>query len=437
MRGYILIAACALAACVGCTGKTELAELAIQRGEMEEAARLLREFVADHPHDVLALRRQVFPDGVSREHSVGYHIFVTDLYLFAVILARKNNMAFSEGLHSRLQKMCEFLLHMRDEKGNTPSIGDSDDGLALKLNISEDMPNAASILNTASVVFNSPDFRNGRGIIDEKKLWLLGRDGYERHLLLNKRKSTPISKGFPDSGYYIMRHKDLFLTFDCGLLGYNSLAAHGHADALGITLSLTGRPILVDPGTYLYHSGGRWRDYFRSTKAHNTLRIDKKDQSEMKGPFIWGYKARSFLKYWSPNGGYDKVCGYHTGYTRLTDPVVHTREIVLNKIKRKIIIKDSLVSEERHLAEIFFHLHPDCIFKRKGNRFEIFNRGITVFIELDNRLNTRVFNGKDDPICGWYSERFGRKTNTNTICAENYFKGSEHFITKISIGCQK
>ena len=53
----MLIAACALAACVGCTGKTELAEMAIRRGEMEEAARLLREFVADHPHDVLALRR--------------------------------------------------------------------------------------------------------------------------------------------------------------------------------------------------------------------------------------------------------------------------------------------------------------------------------------------------------------------------------------------
>ncbi len=42
---------------IGCTGRTELAELAIQRGKMDEAAHHLRQFLGDYPHDVLALRR--------------------------------------------------------------------------------------------------------------------------------------------------------------------------------------------------------------------------------------------------------------------------------------------------------------------------------------------------------------------------------------------
>jgi hypothetical protein len=56
----------------------------------------------------------------------------------------------------------------------------------------------------------------------------------------------------------------------------------------------TGRrrsPMLADPGTYLYHSGGEWRDWFRSTRAHNTLCLGGTDQSRMAGPFNWTSKA--------------------------------------------------------------------------------------------------------------------------------------------------
>ena len=235
-----------------------------------------------------------------------------------------------------------------------------------------------------------------------------------------------------------MRDKGIFLSFDCGGLGYLSLAAHGHADTLSIALDIGKGHILVDPGTYLYHSGGKWRDYFRSTKAHNTVRVDRLDQSEMIGPFLWGYKADGFLKHCSSNNRYEKACGYHTGYTRLKDPVIHTREVLLDKTSREMVIKDSLSSKKRHFAELFFHLHPDCVLNRLDNhRFEILNRDAVVLIETDSSLCSCVSTGEENPICGWYSQRFGEKTRTSTVCAKGYFVGNVDFITRISVGTKK
>ena len=73
------------------------------------------------------------------------------------------------------------------------------------------------------------------------------------------------------------------MVFDCGELGFGSLAAHGHADALSVTVRAGGVDVLVDPGTYDYFTFPDWRRYFRSTRAHNTLGIDGVDQSAQLG----------------------------------------------------------------------------------------------------------------------------------------------------------
>ncbi len=78
-------------------------------------------------------------------------------------------------------------------------------------------------------------------------------------------------------------------TFDHAELGFNTIAAHGHADALHITLMIDGEKIFIDPGTYCYHSDITWRNYFRKTKNHNTVTINQENQSENeKGLFCGG-----------------------------------------------------------------------------------------------------------------------------------------------------
>jgi len=380
------------------------------------------------------IKKQVYPDGVSKEQSTHYHEFVTELYIIAVILGRRNDIYFSADLNSRLEKMCEFIMHMTDDSFKPLHIGDSDDGVGLKLNMLEPFSNLVFILNTASVLFKDPGFKRYGDGFDEKSLWLLGYEGYAEYLLLKPKHENNIlaSKGFSEGGYYIIRHKDLCLHFDCGQLGYLSLASHGHADSLSFTLSIDKRHIFIDPGTYLYHSGNKWRDYFRGTSGHSTVRIDGLDQSEARGPFLWGYKAKSYLRYWVLNGGFDKVCGYHTGYGRLKDPVVHSREIILDKLNEKIVISDSIVSKGRHYVEQFFHLHPDCSLKRTGEHlFEISNGNAVLTMETDKCFNSDVYKGSDAPIAGWYSDKFGKKQESFTVCNKAYSNADKSFITKI------
>jgi hypothetical protein len=57
------------------------------------------------------------------------------------------------------------------------------------------------------------------------------------------------------------------------------LPAHAHADLLSYELMVAGCRIVVDSGVYEY-TAGPWRDYFRSTRAHNTVEVGGTDQSE-------------------------------------------------------------------------------------------------------------------------------------------------------------
>ena len=292
-------------------------------------------------------------------------------------------------------------------------------------------------MNTACILFNRPDFKicvGGGDYLDEKSLWLMGYEGYVKYSAMEKADSKQGSKCFSESGYYIMRNRELCISFDCGGLGYLSLASHGHADSLSINLNAWGRSVFIDPGTYLYHSYGKWRDYFRGTSAHNTIKIDKLDQSEIEGPFLWGYKARSFLKYWSPNCRIDRVAGYHTGYTRLSDPVSHVRDIAFDKHNNEIVIIDSILSKKRHLVEQFFHLHPDCSVDRINEyELKIINGNSVLSMEIDHSLNMNIIAGSENPILGWYSSGFGEKRKTITICNKAYMQGNKNFITKIKM----
>lgn len=83
------------------------------------------------------------------------------------------------------------------------------------------------------------------------------------------------------AGYYRLENGLLTLLFDAGKIGPDYMPGHGHCDCLSFELSIKGSPLFVNSGTYQYQ--GKLRSYFRSTRAHNTLMIGEKEQSE-----CWG-----------------------------------------------------------------------------------------------------------------------------------------------------
>ena len=73
---------------------------------------------------------------------------------------------------------------------------------------------------------------------------------------------------------------------DAGPHGYQN-GGHAHADALSLTLSIDGHPLLIDPGTSTYTMDSPLRDDMRSTASHNTVTLDGRSQSVPDGPFHW------------------------------------------------------------------------------------------------------------------------------------------------------
>ena len=92
------------------------------------------------------------------------------------------------------------------------------------------------------------------------------------------------------------------LIADVGPLGCPTSSGHGHADLLSVQCAVFGEPCLVDAGTYCYTPEPRWRDYFRGTAAHSTVRVDGLDQAEPAGPFRWRQRPRRGSAAGGPTG---------------------------------------------------------------------------------------------------------------------------------------
>ncbi len=118
--------------------------------------------------------------------------------------------------------------------------------------------------------------------------------------------------------------------------------------------------MFVDPGTYLYHSGGKWRKYFRSTAAHNTIRINETDLTDMPGDFMFG-KPYKILDHSLKTKGYTVTWrAEHDAYHRLVEPVKLNRAVTWDAEAHELQLVDEVSPEGECLVELFFHLHPDC-----------------------------------------------------------------------------
>jgi Heparinase II/III N-terminus len=77
------------------------------------------------------LSHQVLNDGGPAEQSLIYHRFVLDLYWLAVGFLKKNGIYECKNFIPRLILGEQFLEAFRDDRGQLPAIGDSDDGVAV------------------------------------------------------------------------------------------------------------------------------------------------------------------------------------------------------------------------------------------------------------------------------------------------------------------
>lgn len=371
------------------------------------------------------------PDGVNREQATWYHHEVADMLLLCGLIGKANGIEFSLQYWQRLEAMLDFIAAVMDVNGNVPMIGDADDAVMVRFYPVPDFHPYRCLLATGAVIFERGDFKVKAAQFDDKSRWLLGDAGASSFnaLLATKTKNQPC-RAFKDGGYYLMgdaweSEQEIRLVADVGPLGYLSIAAHGHADALSFTLSLGGLEMLIDPGTYAYHTEKQWRDYFRGTSAHNTVRIDGIDQSVIGGNFMWIKHADAKLNVWDLDDSQERLVGSHDGYQRLADPVLHTREIVLNKLTRAIQVRDVLKCQSKHLVEIHWHCHEEADVTLEDSQVKIARGATSLNLSLTDPLfSVRLAKGEESPPLGWISRAFDYKAPTTTIVWTGEIEGN-------------
>ncbi len=147
---------------------------------------------------------------------------------------------------------------------------------------------------------------------------------------------------------------------------------HAHADALSLEFAADGVQWLTDSGTLTYTGNAEWRNYFRSTAAHNTAEVDGQSQSVFSGPFSWSHIADSCPGEQISTENFGYFYGSHNGYQRLADPVRHTREVLFMKTSVEspmpsyLIVLDKFDALESHRYSMNYHFSPVCKATVKG-----------------------------------------------------------------------
>jgi hypothetical protein len=354
--------------------------------------------------------QQITVDGIYFEQSTCYQRYTCDIYLHFLQLAGRHQIDVPARTREHLQRMVDVLVALRGPDGMVPAIGDADGGQLMPLVIRE-RQDCRGIFAAAAVLFGRRDFAQAAGGAAPEVVWLLGAGG--AHAFTQAAAGRPAADGsriFVAGGYAVMRSgsgRDAHqLIVDVGPLGS---FGHGHADLLAVQCSIFGQACLVDAGTYAYTAEPEWRNYFRGTSAHNTVRIDGRDQAEPAGPFGWRERPRTTVRAWQSTGAFDVVDAEHTAFVAQGIPAVHRRRVVFVKPHCWIVI-DDLLGDGTHSADWSFQFAPMpvSLASRGAARADLpGGEALWVLPLSTTAVRASVHTGEMDPIRGWVSPEYG------------------------------
>ncbi len=191
--------------------------------------------------------KQFAPDGGNKEQALHYHLFAWEMAWHA----RRLMVVHREDVTQRLRSAAEFFVRMLHPV-EPWDFGDSDDAEVLPLAVNRESAAA------------------------EWQHWMAGGDdaGALRFWLGASPLRLPGGDGqcwwlAPDSGMAVGEAAGWMARLDASPLGYGSLAAHGHCDALHLSLWDGAHALVIDPGTGGYYGMNERRTRLAAWDAHN------------------------------------------------------------------------------------------------------------------------------------------------------------------------
>lgn len=380
------------------------------------AGRALPELAASPRREAVGRRilideidRQIAADGGHCERSTHYHRYTLDFYILALLVARITRDAAGDAFEAAVTRLALAARLLADDRGRLPHIGD-DDGGALFPMTGRPVDDIRDSLAEAAAIVARPDLSIGEA--PEEAWWLLSDPAVPPLLDASGRTSRrePLaSAGLTDTGYFVSRSPaGDHVVIDGGAHGYEN-GGHAHADALALTFTLRGVPLLIDCGTGTYTIDAELRDRLRSTALHNTVVVDDRPQSIPRGPFHWSHVANGHVSRWRTNGGFDYFEGSHDGY----EPIVHRRH-VLAIPGDALIVADLIAGAGVHRAAAHWHIDPRWHVEPSGRGVTFLTRGDRAgLLTLSDRIESH--SADHETGLGWHAPVYGRVEPATTI----------------------
>lgn len=345
------------------------------------------------------LVNQNYNDGVNKEMSLHYQTFGMEAYALVMNLMQKNGMPVPPAWRNMMENQCKFVVYSMVSGTKACEFGDNDEGKIIDL---EDgyIYHYKYVLQLCSLALGNRYERFDR--ISETVRWLFNEKEIDLIQHIPYKAKATESMTFHNGGYTFLRSNDskIVIGIDHAPLGFGSIAAHGHADALSFQLYVNGLCIIGDPGTFIYHCWIEKRNEYRSSRNHNTVWIDGDEQSQMLGAFLWGKKAETSIKKHCFEKEKDKLvaeCKWQNGD-------VHSRSFTFKKGTNCLEINDRLQSSSQGFAS--FLVYPGCDITIQDNAVVIKKDEIQVKILNDVKPKLEDI---------FYSDQYGIETPTKKI----------------------
>lgn len=377
---------------------------------------------------VLADESRLFhwPDGSYVQHSLNYHRLMLDAYLWAGALGALHDDPLPDRVLARLDAAWEFLYQLQDPStGRVPNYGPNDGAQALPLHgcgYLDYRPtiDACCILTRSHACYDD-------GPWAEKARWLFNR----------RQGAWPAAVPLPRQGrWFVNGGYDTFR----GRESWGMVRCHSYrnrpnqADMLHFDLWWRGLNILRDSGTCTYYDPEHgWDQYFKSTAAHNTVRIGGTDQMIMGARFQWHSLVASRRIQRAAAGDLEVWTGEHRGYLRLPARAIHQRTICRCGDAGWIVI-DDIRGCGHSDVELFWQLHAAPVTSQGfGWRLETERGPVACHLACSAPCALLAMRGEDGAMrAGWESLYYGERTPAPTLRAAASAPLPVRFITLIA-----
>lgn len=298
---------------------------------------------------VRAVEEDLFPDGTGVEMATGYSASPLGTALNVLSLAERLGIDPPDFDMDKIEAAGWYWAYLLYPTGAQPMLGDGDATI-----ISEQAAGGGTVyLDGGSITFQDAMPAHYKEIIDNAPPGWYTRGRSRADLVRSAAELTgqpamaaivnggpadllpEPSRPFTWTAQYFQRSGfDLdsrYLTFDAGPFG----TGHSHHDKLSFDLYAYGRPLIADPGRYIYPTvtdptSTQWRNWFASTAAHNTLMMGDKRQ-RARPPEVPAQPQTGTT--WVSDSTFDEATGvYDKGYNSDNSwKAVHHREMFFVK----------------------------------------------------------------------------------------------------------